>query len=353
MKVATLNIRGGHSDTNQEKWSHINRIIKEKRIAVLAVQEGHLTDTDVGNLHDRFKNSIHILKSQDPAQPNAKGVAVIFNKQLTRWNEAIQTTLIPGRAIQVTLPWRTGDSRVNILAVYAPNASNENAAFWTNLATLYENENHPPPDILLGDFNVVEDMIDRMPAHPDAAGPVESLLNFKAMHGLSDGWRATNPTQLDFSFVQSSNVNGVYSMSRIDRIYTTQEVFRHSRKWVIEDTVVATDHKLVSMEFTSPGAPFIGKGRWVIPLFLLQHRKTKQTIEEFGKRLQDKLGDLTDPEKRTEEHNVQNEFYKFKKEMTKFVRDLAKVETPKLDKKLETLKNQRKEALNERLSREE
>ncbi|KAF9541561.1 hypothetical protein CPC08DRAFT_756147, partial [Agrocybe pediades] len=46
MKVATLNIRGGHSEANREKWSHLNRILKEKRIAILAIQEGHLTDTD-------------------------------------------------------------------------------------------------------------------------------------------------------------------------------------------------------------------------------------------------------------------------------------------------------------------
>ncbi|KAF9540731.1 DNase I-like protein [Agrocybe pediades] len=344
MKVATLNIRGGHSEANREKWSHLNRILKEKRIAILAIQEGHLTDTD---------NSIHILKSQDPTQPNAKGVAVILNKQLTRWNEAVQTTLIPGRAIQITIPWRTGDSRVNILAVYAPNASIENAAFWASLTDLYENENHPPPDLLLGDFNMVEDMIDRMPPHPDAAGPVENLLRFKANHELSDGWRATNPTQLDFSYVQSSNINGIYSMSRIDRIYTTKDIFKHSRQWEIQDTAVDTDHKLVSMEFTNPGTPYIGKGRWVIPLFLLENRKAKQAVEELGKRLQDKLVDLTNPEMRTEEFNVQLEFYKFKKETTKLMRNLAKTETPKLDKKIGALKEQRKQALNERLTQEE
>ncbi|KAF9536177.1 hypothetical protein CPC08DRAFT_771693 [Agrocybe pediades] len=142
-------------------------------------------------------------------------------------------------------------------------------------------------------------------------------------------------------------------MSRIDRIYTTQEVFKHSRQWVIEDTAVSTDHKLVSMEFTNPGTPYIGKGRWVIPLFLLENRKAKQAVEELGKKLQDKLDDLTNPEIRTEEFNVQLEFCKFKKETTKFMRNLAKTETPKLDKKIETLKEQRKQALNERLTQEE
>ncbi|KAF9561169.1 DNase I-like protein, partial [Agrocybe pediades] len=339
----------GHTDANHEKWSHINHIIKDKRIAILAVQEGHLTDADVENLHNRFCNTMHILKSQDPTQPNAKGTAIILNKQLTRWNETTQINLIPGRAIHVTVPWKAENTRVNILAIYAPNAPADNAAFWTNLTNIYRTNNHPPPDILLGDFNMIEDMIDRMPAHPDAGATVRSLLDFKADHGLSDGWRTTNPTKIDFTYVQSSNVNGTNSMSRIDRIYTTPEVFKYSRKWSIEDTAVATDHKLVLMEFTNPGTPYIGKGRWVVPLFLLQNRKAKQAIENAGKLMQAELGSLTNPERRNEHYNIQLQFSKFKREVTRLMRDLAKTETPKLDNKIKSLKGQRQQALNERL----
>ena len=46
---------------------------------------------------------------------------------------------------------------------------------------------------------------------------------------------------------------------------------------------------MVSMEFSNPGAPFIGKGRWSVPLYLIKHRKMLQQIESLGCQLEKDL----------------------------------------------------------------
>jgi hypothetical protein len=44
LKIASLNIRGDGSAQTHEKWQHINQIMREHNIGILAVQETHLTE---------------------------------------------------------------------------------------------------------------------------------------------------------------------------------------------------------------------------------------------------------------------------------------------------------------------
>jgi len=167
LTISSLNIRGGGSANTRPKWQHINQIMREKEIGILAVQETHLKQTDVDELNDQFCGQLEIINSCDPTQPNAKGVAFVLNNRKTAWDEASTNEIIPGRAISLIIPWQR-TSRLNVLAIYAPNAPTENVDFWETLERKWLEDNLPVPDILLGDFNLVEEMVDRLPAHSDA-----------------------------------------------------------------------------------------------------------------------------------------------------------------------------------------
>ena len=108
---------------------------------------------------------MRIINSADPQNPTAgKGVAIVLNKHLIKWNVIATRMIIPGRAILLTLPLKN-DLTVNILAIYAPNTPQENASFWASLTSTWEEANPPIPDIMLGDFNIVEEALDRSPPH--------------------------------------------------------------------------------------------------------------------------------------------------------------------------------------------
>ena len=62
-----------------------------------------------------------------------------------------------------------------------------------------------PPDILLGDFNMVEEAQDCLPPHPDPNNTTNALMELKASASLIDGWRRANPhPEHDYTFEQPS-----------------------------------------------------------------------------------------------------------------------------------------------------
>lgn len=90
------------------------------RIGALLLQETHLTEQRKADLRRMFANRIKIYHSAHPEFPTQKeGVAAVLNKRIINANGARMTEVIPGRAIQVELPWRGGDAR-QLLCVYAP-----------------------------------------------------------------------------------------------------------------------------------------------------------------------------------------------------------------------------------------
>ena len=160
--IASLNINGGGTAQTKEKWQHINQLLRDKKIGILAVQETHLGEDTVHNLHSQFPQHLQIINSSVPEHPNAMGVAVILNKSYVAWNDTVMHVLIPGRAMLVSVPWHK-KSIINVLAVYAPNRENENATFWDTLKQKWAANEFLSPDVLLGDFNCVEADMDRLP----------------------------------------------------------------------------------------------------------------------------------------------------------------------------------------------
>jgi hypothetical protein len=233
--------------------------------------------------------------------------------------------------VLITIPWHS-NLTLSILNIYAPNAHHENQQFWETLEEKWTNLRLPHPDIMLGDFNLVEDAIDRLPSHTDPAGPVSALSIFRTSHQLCDGWRATHPTRKYFSFLQKST--GV--QSRIDRIYTSNEILKSAIDWEIEYTAVMTDHKMISTCVIDPKMPFIGHGRWTMPLFLLKDKTLKKGIHDLVLQFQRDLNNMTE---RSEESNPQTLFQSFKDHIISLTKNRAKVCIPKMENKIKSLKH--------------
>ncbi len=87
----------------------------------------------------------------------------------------------------IKLPWYH-TLTISILTIYAPNNPTENKQFWESLLQIWNEKNLPIPDFILGDTNIVEDMIDRLPCHRDNAGATQALSELKSLLQLKDGW---------------------------------------------------------------------------------------------------------------------------------------------------------------------
>ena len=158
-----------------EKWAMVNCTIYNKRIAILALQETYLDDQLLEQIRSCFGKNLDIINSPLPSNPCASaGVAFIINKALIHPKEYSVSELEPGRAIMIRLKWM--DSCVtSIVNIYTPHTRNDQPSYWARVKTNRHTHCLPLPDFVLGDFNVTEDSIDRVPAHQDEDKAIEAL----------------------------------------------------------------------------------------------------------------------------------------------------------------------------------
>ena len=82
IKMASLNMngRGNHS---QDKWGAIHKMMKRRQVVVLALQETHPSNDMKETIGRRFRNTLHIVHSVDPCDPNrTAGVSFAIHKGL-------------------------------------------------------------------------------------------------------------------------------------------------------------------------------------------------------------------------------------------------------------------------------
>ncbi|KAJ3570053.1 hypothetical protein NP233_g4645 [Leucocoprinus birnbaumii] len=171
IKIASLNMqgRGARSFYDPDnKWYKINQLMRDEKIAILAVQEAHLDLEMAEQINNLFKH-ITVVPSPDPRNVNARGVALVLNQRITAVGDNIKVHEIkPGQAILLETKWHT-DETLTILNVYAPNQAKANSDFWKDPRQIWSDPDTmpPPPDIMLGDFNIVEESIDRCNLNTD------------------------------------------------------------------------------------------------------------------------------------------------------------------------------------------
>ncbi|KAJ7687218.1 Endonuclease/exonuclease/phosphatase, partial [Mycena rosella] len=256
------------------KWADISRMMYDEKLGLLAGGELHLHPQS-RLLFVKYPRPI-LLRHFPRYHPNAAGVGVILNKDIVNIEGVKTWELIKGQALLVQIPWHKSNV-LTALAVYAPaDSMASNRAFWEELDN-YGGQ----PDIILGDMNIVEDAIDRLPHREDDDGATNALANFKHLLGLKDGWRVTNPDEKTYTFTSTAS-----SHSRLDRIYVSNDLYKKCRRWEISDAAGRlSDHRMVSVDITAPGAPFIGEGRYIIPTFLMKDKKLLEFAVSEGCKL--------------------------------------------------------------------
>ncbi|KIY52217.1 DNase I-like protein [Fistulina hepatica ATCC 64428] len=284
----------------QNKWMHMNQLIRDKRIGILAVQETHLTQAHVDQIERIFGRRLKVLHSDGENATQAAGIAIVLNKEIMDVQNTEWTEVIPGRAAALRANWGESDGKICILVIYAPNAPRASKNFWEEIVEQWTLLELPKPDIMLGDMNMVEDSIDRLPERRDNEEMAEALDELKLYFRLKDGWRSANPDERGYTYMQTATG----SQSRIDRIYVTNAVQKNALHWEIEQTSIATDHKLASVHQED------------------LERTLTMTREEL---------------RREGLPSIQQLHTKFKADIKDAAKDIAKVATPLIEKKIEAI----------------
>ncbi len=334
--IASLNINGFGNlvrDHQDNKWGRVYRMMSDLRIGILLMQETHLTAERTASIHDMFARKIKVLHSDHPTAPTQReGVAVILNSRYIDTAKATATTIVPGRAIQVSVQCPGGDSKI-VLCVYAPTSAGatERKLFYEEVRKYYDDHpGCPRPHLMAGDFNNVEDLVDRLPISDGPDVSVSALDELKISLGLmmADGWRVTNPTMREYSFHRGSGSQAVFS--RLDRIYVTPHIFDSAREWRYSEVGVRTDHSLVSVQLTPENSPIVGPGRPLFPMQLIKDKRLTKDIKTRGMTAMRELDALTHGLTRSEEENPQLILHRFKEDAMKIARERERMVVPRL-----------------------
>ncbi|KAJ7201010.1 Endonuclease/exonuclease/phosphatase [Mycena pura] len=340
IKVGALNMKG-RGKPEDDKWFHIWQVMREQKAGVLIVTETHLDDEHKNNVDTLFKRAMRLEFTPDPEAPTARaGLAFALNRNTVEADNVSTTVIIPGRAMILKMKNVDG-SNLSILGIYAPNRPYLNAAFWRDIKAWYiAHQNTDRPDVLGGDFNFVEDGIDRLPTHPDSKASVDAFDELKMYLGLMDGWRETYPTTCAYTFMQAPSQGG--SQSRIDRIYIKRDLFENSFEWEMQAVGIETDHRMVTMRLTTEDAPTIGHGRWVWPAHIIRDKALAKTIHDDGLTLQNELAAIAQKELNGQwnpRHNAQTLWVDFTTKMCAEARTRAKITVPQIVEEIAEIKN--------------
>ena len=335
IKIGTLNVCGrGLLYGEDNKWAAIHRMVRDRKIGVLAIQESHLTNDDVDILHNLYGRQLRVLNSQDPTNASgARGTAFVLNRELVDVKNATLTEAIPGRAATLKMRWHA-ETDITLLNVYTPNNNRENEEFWSALHEMRSDGRLAQPDVLLGDFNLVEDALDRLPVRSDPPGPQNTLRELLTDLQLHDGWRITEPDTRDYTFPQRMSE----TRSRLDRIYLSSELLSQSYDWSIESTGVPTDHRLTCTRMTTTAAPYIGKARWTMPPALLADQNFLTEAARLGTKAVGEAIECSEAQSRSDMNNPQMILKRYKAAVKTLARNIQKRKVPKLESAIKKAK---------------
>ena len=218
--------------------------------------------------------------------------------------------------------------------IYAPARNVDKAGFWEGLLGRIESDEGLRPDMVMGDFNLVENpeldrLNNRRGADPMVARNAMSELTTEL--NLADGWRRRHPNKRGYTYVGNSQ-------SRLDRIYAREDVYPWCTDWRIEHPGLKMDHSLVSVQLTSENMPFIGRGRWAVPVSLLKNKELKRETQMLARQLQrevERVGETGDTA-----GNPQSALKIFKTRVVELYRNYQRTHQPRLTNAIRRLQGE-------------
>jgi exonuclease III len=190
-------MRGGTARNTSltQKWSYVSQTMYRCRIVILALQETHLDLDRTERIQECFSKNLEIITSEDLNDPTGRaGVAFVINKTLLDLRELSTHKLLLGQALMLKIKWLEA-CETSLLNVYIPTNQAKQEPFWNEVNTTRRGKHLAHLEIVLGDFNIMEDKIDRVPAHADNKTAAKALRNIRQSWEIQDMWRHAYPNE--------------------------------------------------------------------------------------------------------------------------------------------------------------
>jgi ribonuclease HI/exonuclease III len=310
--------------------------MRDRRIGILALQETHLDEKELTKLRETYGRRLVIINSalQDEREATGSaGVAFVLNKAVIETESHSLQVVIPGRAVLLTVKWRD-EQEIRVLNVYGHNQTIDQREQWVTIQRFWRENDVPKPDFVVGDFNIVEDKLDRAPMNEVYENPatLEAFTNMRECLGVEDAWRRTFPDSRMFTYVSAR-----HHMSRLDRIYSNPEHNACMFEWFSGRTTIRTDHDMVAAKFAPTDSPEMGMGRWTWPAAMLTNKTLMKYVEERAWQFQMEVKEWEDEEESERTKSADSILKDFKADIKSKAQEIARVAIPKMNNKIKSL----------------
>ena len=261
------------SSSAAEKTNFLCTAIDANFDILILVETHHKNIEDVTCL-SILKNNYDVLHTEADINDTYGGIIVLVHKNLRVIEE---NELIKGRLLNFKI--KDTNQQYNVSAIYnysGNRATSDKLKSFTEILKTY----HSPADhnILLGDFNFVDNDLDRtnktkLGQNNTDKSLTQTWLNFTDELDLSDPFRTRNPKKRMYSYIHTRDK----AKSRLDRIYLNDENCNSITHYKHIHTPFIKAHRIVTFTLTKQGDR--GPGYWKMNTSILNDRPYAMIVE--------------------------------------------------------------------------
>ena len=264
------------SSSAKEKMDFINSCISTNFDILVLIETHHKVLEDISLALRLYKNKTHVIQTERGDQDPYAGIVVLISSRLTFLGE---TNLIQGRLLNFKVKRLRKEYNISAYYGYTGKNASQEKIFQT-IGHLSACHNRSDNNIILGDFNFVDDDLDRTNKSTSGKNQMDKTLSkpwneFIGKLGLSDPFRLRNPRRRMYSYIHTKD----NSKSRIDRIYVNDENCNDVLSYKHIHTPFCKAHKIVT--FTLKEENERGPGFWKMNTSILKDRAYKTLVESI------------------------------------------------------------------------
>ena len=153
-----------------------------------------------------------------------------------------------------------------------------------------------------------------------------------------------NPTEIAFTYRAQTRHERI--QARLDHIYVSRKAEPFTFDWEIKESAIPTDHAMVSVRYAPKEAPYIGKGRWTLPLSLIHNKKFLEKLAEEGIAFQAQATRDWIEHTNRQTANIQTCWETYKEEAHKIAKGIAKECVYKINSRIKAIEKDLKQTNN-------
>ena len=265
------------SSSPQTKIDFLNSYNDTKFDIVILIETHHKVIQEISALLQTYTKCSGIIETEATEDDPYAGIAVLISNKFTLLEK---TTLLTGRLLNFKI--QCYKKVYNVTAMYGctgKNASQEKMEQMTE--KLMKQHATSDNNIILGDFNFVENDLDRTNKSSSGKNQMDNTLSkpwrdFTEKIGLSDPFRARNPKRRTYSYIHTKDK----AKSRIDRVYVNDENCNDLMSYKHVPTFLSKTHKMIT--FTLKEECERGPGFWKMNTSILRDRAYETLVEKIA-----------------------------------------------------------------------